>query len=72
MIKIHRRNRAFAGFIVGVLVMIVTWVFPLPVAAIVYLFRIDHPFGDVMLALIPLFLLIPFVGALIGLFVSRA
>jgi hypothetical protein len=55
MIKIHRKNRAFAGFIVGVLVMIVTWVFPLPVAAIVYLFRIDHPFGDVMLTLTPFF-----------------
>jgi hypothetical protein len=71
MIKFHRKNYAFAGLVVGILVMVVTWFFPLPVIAIVLLFRIDHPFGDVMLMCIPLFLSIPFVGALIGSFVSR-
>lgn len=71
MIKFYRKNRSFAGFMVGILVMVVTWFCPLPVIAIVSLFRIDHPFGDVMLMCIPLFISVPFVGALIRSFVSR-
>ena len=46
--------------------MVVTWFVPLPIAAIVYLFGITHPFGDVMLFCIPFFLLIPVIGAFIG------
>jgi hypothetical protein len=42
------------------------WFVPLPVAAVVYLFGMTHPFGDVMLFCIPLFLLIPVIGAIIG------
>jgi len=62
----HRNNCTFRGLIIGIVVMIVIWFVPLPVAAVVYLFGITHPFGDVMLFCIPLFLLIPVIGAIIG------
>jgi hypothetical protein len=71
MFKNHQDSYAVRGCFIGLLIMIVTWVFPLPVAAVYYLLNIDHPFGDVMLMCIPLFLSIPLVGAIVGSLIRR-
>ena len=54
------------GLLIGFLVMLGTWVFPLPVMLVVYLFKIERPFVDVMFLCIPVFLSFPFIGAAIG------
>jgi hypothetical protein len=64
-------NYALRGFIIGILVMVVMWFFPLPIAAFVLLFHIKEPFGDIMLKSVPILLLIPIAGWAIGLRIPR-
>jgi hypothetical protein len=61
-----RRTCAIHGLVIGVLLMIVTWFFPIPIAILVLLFDIKRPFGDIMLVAMPFILAIPVVGATIG------
>jgi hypothetical protein len=62
---------AVRGFWIGVLVAVLLWFFPIPVALATYMFPTDRPFGDVMLLCAPLFILIPFASAAIGSAIRR-
>jgi hypothetical protein len=54
------------GCLVGGLAAIVFWFLPIPVAAIVWVFDLEGPFGDHMLRAMPFFLAFPFLGAGLG------
>jgi hypothetical protein len=51
---------------IGCLVALYFWFLPVPMAIIVWVFDLKGPFGDYMLGAMPFFLMLPFVGALIG------
>jgi hypothetical protein len=70
--KYSHRTYAIHGMVAGVLLMIVTWVFPIPVAILVYLLDIRLAFVNVMFIAIPFILAIPFVGAIIGSLIPRS
>jgi len=66
-----RGTYALRGLIIGTLLMIAMWAFPIPVIVVVQLFHVQLPFGDIILLCIPLFLSIPIVGLTVGSFVRR-
>ena len=54
------------GCALGCILAILLYVFPFPVAVIVWWFDLKGPFGDYMLMVLPLLLLLPFVCAILG------
>jgi hypothetical protein len=63
---------ATAGFLAGLIVAGVLWFFPIPVALVVWLFGLKGLFADYMYMAIPVFLALPFLGAVLGSLVNRS
>lgn len=57
---------ATIGMAVGCAVAGVCWFLPFPVILVVWLLDIRHPFGDIMCMMIPVYMMLPLLGALIG------
>jgi hypothetical protein len=69
----HTKPQTFGtrGLIIGLIAMIALWVLPVPVAAFVWIFGIERPFVDVMVTMIPIYIAMPVVGAVLGSLVRR-
>ena len=67
-LPVDRASNSYAarGCIIGCFVALFFWLFPVPVAMIVWVFDLKGPFGDYMLRTMPFFLTFPSIGALIG------
>ncbi|MHC5538364.1 hypothetical protein ACYOEI_09060 [Singulisphaera rosea] len=65
------KTYAGRGAVIGCGTAIVTWVFPIPVALVVWMFGVDAPFGDVMIGAFPFFLAPPIIGAMVGSRIGR-
>lgn len=66
-----RKGYAKRGALIGCLAAMFFWWIPIPMALIVWLFDLQGPFSDYMLAAIPVFVALPPVGCVIGLLVKR-
>ncbi len=69
----HRPGRDYAarGCLIGCIAAQVCWLIPIPVAAVVWLFDLKGPFGDIMLMVLPFLLMLPLVGGGIGLLMKH-
>jgi len=56
-------GHATRGGIIGCFAALVFWFIPIPVAAIVWAFDLQGPFGDHMLTAVPFYLALPILGA---------
>jgi hypothetical protein len=59
-------TQARKGCWFGVIAAAAIYVFPIPVALIVWLFDLKGPFGDYMLMAIPFLMTLPLIGAGLG------
>jgi len=57
--------------VIGCGAAILTWVVPLPVALIAWLFDVQGPFRDVMLMAVPFLVALPIIGAAVGAYFRR-
>jgi hypothetical protein len=62
------RPRTFAipGLFLGCVLSALIWIFPIPVAVLVWTLGVTMPFGDVMILLMPAFFAIPLVTWILG------
>src|SRR5437868_6766162 len=62
------RSHGYAarGCLIGLILSIVFWFVPIPIAAVVWVLGLKGPFGDFMLIAIPFYIALPLIGAVIG------
>jgi hypothetical protein len=65
-------NYALHGFMLGGLIVIVTWFLPIPIAIIINILNIRRPFGDIMLISVLFLGTIPLIGAGVGWLIPRS
>lgn len=66
------RNYAMQGLAIGGLPIVFTWMIPIPVAVIARIFDVQGHFGNITLMSMPFLIILPLVGACVGILIPRS